>query len=94
MKYGIYLTILLSLLILSCNTNKDTKIQELRERSDSTGVELNKVQNYVPSKPIDFPHAKHMELEGMDCVTCHADERKGKQEMSKSKVCLECHDPK
>ena len=64
---------------------------ECHENGLSTEPEdenMNRVHSYRPSEPINFPHALHMELDGMDCTTCH--ENRGR-EKGKSSICVQCH---
>lgn len=56
--------------------------------TESEDENMNRVHSYRPSEPINFPHALHMELDGMDCTTCHAN--RGTEKV-KSSICVQCH---
>lgn len=50
------------------------------------------VEGYQPSQPIDFPHATHAGVNGIDCKYCHNSVTKSKSAgLPTVNVCMNCH---
>jgi cytochrome c551/c552 len=50
------------------------------------------VEAYQPSQPIDFPHATHAGINGIDCKYCHNSVTKSKSAgLPTVNVCMNCH---
>jgi cytochrome c2 len=50
------------------------------------------VEAYQPSQPIEFPHAIHAGINGIDCKYCHNSVNKGKHAgIPTVNVCMNCH---
>lgn len=50
------------------------------------------VEDYQPSQPIDFPHATHAGINGIDCKYCHNSVTKSKSAgLPTVNVCMNCH---
>ncbi len=50
------------------------------------------VEDYQPSQPIEFPHATHAGINGIDCNYCHSSVTKSKTAGIPSvNVCMNCH---
>lgn len=53
---------------------------------------LGRQQGYAPEQPIEFSHALHAGINGIDCQYCHSGARKGKSAVIPSaNVCMNCH---
>jgi hypothetical protein len=77
-----YLSIVFLFIALGCD-NSETKAVS-KEKPD-------KVEGYVPSQPIAFPHSLHS---SMDCKYCHnsVDDSKN-AELPSVNICMNCHLP-
>ncbi len=52
----------------------------------------NTIENYNPDHPIEFPHAAHADLDGIDCKYCHNIVRDSKTAGTPSvDICMNCH---
>lgn len=57
-----------------------------------TLYQINVVENYQPSQPIDFPHSVHAGVNGIDCKYCHNSAAKSKSAgFPTVNVCMNCH---
>jgi len=53
---------------------------------------LGRQQGYAPDQPIEFSHALHAGINGVDCQYCHSGARSGKSAVIPSaNVCMNCH---
>lgn len=53
---------------------------------------INIMEGYQPSQPIEFPHAAHAGINGIDCKYCHNSVEKSKSASLPSvNVCMNCH---
>jgi mono/diheme cytochrome c family protein len=53
---------------------------------------INVMENYQPSQPIDFPHATHAGINGIDCNYCHNSVTESKSAgLPTVNVCMNCH---
>jgi mono/diheme cytochrome c family protein len=53
---------------------------------------INVMEGYQPSQPIDFPHATHAGVNGIDCKYCHNSVTESKSAgLPSVNVCMNCH---
>jgi len=56
------------------------------------GIAFGRQQGYAPEQPINFSHAIHAGINGIDCQYCHDGARRSKQSVIPSaSTCMNCH---
>lgn len=85
--------IILSLVLFACdNSESQQKIERVRNNQavkDTAEVDI--IEGYQPSQPIDFSHSIRAGENGIDCRYCHKSPRSNEKITPSHSICLECH---
>lgn len=58
----------------------------------NNGINFGRQQGYKPEQPIQFSHATHAGIQGIDCQYCHDTARKSKHaSIPAANTCMNCH---
>lgn len=58
----------------------------------NNGIDFGRQQGYQPDQPIEFSHATHAGIQGIDCQYCHDTARKSKHaSIPGANTCMNCH---
>jgi cytochrome c2 len=56
------------------------------------GIDFGRQQGYAPEQPINFSHATHAGIEGIDCQYCHDGARRSRHSViPAANTCMNCH---
>ncbi|GAB5417838.1 MAG: hypothetical protein Crog4KO_24140 [Crocinitomicaceae bacterium] len=84
--------LLVSFVLIAIAIGCEDRSSALPNEVKSSLKENNNMENYKPDHPIEFPHAVHAALDGIDCKHCHNAVRDSKAAgLPTVKVCMSCH---
>lgn len=87
MRY-LFVLFLLCAMVFGCQNNNPALPSDDGDNKDQSS---DTISGYQPEQPIDFPHAVHAGINGIDCKYCHSVKGSKTAGLPTVGVCMDCH---